>query len=73
MARAPGLGPGGRRFESCHLDSSANDDINVAVPVRQKRCKDTDMGKCVYWGLKDAIKLGKHPRWGIAKREGNGL
>ena len=24
LARAPGLGPGGRRFESCHPDSEIN-------------------------------------------------
>ena len=67
------LGSRDSRFDSCHLDLSANDEINVAVPVRQKIIKDTDMEKCVYQGLKDAIKLGKHLRWGIAKRKGNGL
>ena len=35
LARAPGLGPGGRRFESCHPD--------FLSPKRKKR---TDMCGC---------------------------
>ena len=29
LARAPGLGPGGRRFESCHPDESHNFIFNI--------------------------------------------
>ena len=29
LARAPGLGPGGRRFESCHPDLATNNNIYV--------------------------------------------
>ena len=52
LVRALALGARGRRFESCHLDSSATDEINVAVPVRQKRFKDTDMENACIGDLK---------------------
>ena len=31
LARAPGLGPGGRRFESCHPELCAKVSLNVFI------------------------------------------
>ena len=35
LARAPGLGPGGRRFESCHPDSAPLAQLEERLPCKQ--------------------------------------
>lgn len=62
------LGSRDSRFDSCHLDLSANDEINVAVPVRQKQLK-TQIWKMRVLGTQRCYKAGKASSMGYRQAE----
>ena len=64
LARAPGLGPGSRRFESCHPDSKNYARVaqwwSIALPRRGSRVRIPSRAREDLWEIKDPFSFAKY-------------
>ena len=69
LARAPGLGPGGRRFESCHPDPFYGKLFYTMVGIAQLvSAPDCGSGGLGFESLYPPLQVKSLRRWAIAKR-----